>query len=51
MSDEHELPDELSECIGALARFAGDKGAVEVDWRAQTVAVIGQFGSNYESLS
>lgn len=42
MSDEHKLPDELSEFIAALARFAGDMGAAaEVDWQAQTVAVIG----------
>ena len=47
MSDKHKLPDELSEFIGALSRFAGDMGAAaEVDWQAQTVAVIGQVGSS-----
>jgi len=49
MSEKHELPNDLSELIGSLARFTGDMGAaVEVDWQAQTVAVIGQVGSSPE---
>lgn len=51
MDNAHELPAPLIDLLRSLNTFTGNIGdAALVDWKEQTVSIVGQVGSNPDNI-